>query len=68
MPLGLVAADIARYAGGRVTVDPRDADRRFSGAMAIGDHVTMARSLAVLMGLDARIDGDTVKLGDRSGR
>ncbi|WP_332801881.1 FecR family protein [Sphingomonas sp. RT2P30] len=68
VPLALVAADIARYAGGRVTVDPRDADRRFSGAMAIGDRVTMARSLAVLMGLDAKVDGDTVKLGDRSGR
>ncbi len=68
VPLALVAADIARYAGGRVTVDPRDADRRFSGAMAIGDRVTMARSLAVLMELDAKVDGDTVKLGDRSGR
>lgn len=68
VPLALVAADIARYAGGRVTVDPRDGDRRFSGAMAIGDRVTMARSLAVLMGLDAKVDGDTVKLGDRSGR
>ena len=67
VPLSLVAADIARYAGGRVTVDPRDGDRRFSGAMAIGDRVTMARSLAVLMGLDARIDGETVRLGDRSG-
>jgi transmembrane sensor len=67
-PLSLVAADIARYAGGRVTVDPSDAGRRFSGAMAIGDRVTMARSLAVLMGLDARIDGETVTLGDRSGR
>jgi len=68
VPLSLVAADIARYAGGRVTVDPGDADRRFSGAMAIGDRVTMARSLAVLMGLDAKVDGDTVKLGEQSGR
>ncbi len=67
-PLGLVAADIARYAGGKVSVDSRDADRRFSGAMAIGDRVTMARSLAGLMGLDARVDGETVVLGDRSGR
>jgi transmembrane sensor len=68
VPLSLVAADITRYAGGRVTVDPGDADRRFSGAMAIGDRVTMARSLAVLMGLDVGIDGETVKLGDRGGR
>jgi len=68
VPLSLVAADIARYAGGRVTVDPGDADRRFSGAMAIGDRVTMARSLAVLMGLDAKVDGDTVVLGEQSGR
>ncbi len=68
VPLSLVAADIARYAGGRVTVDPGDADRRFSGAMAIGDRVTMARSLAVLMGLDAKVDGQTVVLGGRSGR
>ena len=68
VPLSLVAADIARYAGGRVTVDPGDAGRRFSGAMAIGDRVTMARSLAVLMGLDAKVDGDTVVLGGSSGR
>lgn len=68
VPLSLVAADIARYAGGRVTVDPGDAGRRFSGAMAIGDRVTMARSLAVLMGLDVKIDGQTVVLGGRSGR
>ncbi len=68
VPLALVAADISRYAGGRVTVDPGDAGRRFSGAMVIADRVTMARSLAVLMGLDAKVDGDTVKLGDRSGR
>ncbi|MFA5965965.1 MAG: FecR domain-containing protein [Sphingomonas sp.] len=67
VPLALVAADIARYAGGRVTVDPRDRNRRFSGAMAIGDRVTMARSLAVLMGLDARVDGENITLGDRSG-
>lgn len=68
VPLALVAADIARYAGGRVTVDPNDAGRRFSGAMAIGDRVTMARSLAVLMGLDAKVDGETVVLGGHSGR
>lgn len=68
VPLALVAADIARYAGGRVTVDPDDAGRRFSGAMSIGDRVTMARSLATLMELDAKVDGDTVVLGSRSGR
>lgn len=68
VPLALVAADIARYAGGRVTVDPRDRNRRFSGAMAIGDRVTMARSLAVLMGLDTRVDGENITLGDHSGR
>ena len=68
VPLSLVAADIARYAGGRVMVDPNDAGRRFSGAMAIGDRVTMARSLAVLMGLDAKVDGETVVLGGHSGR
>lgn len=67
VPLALVAADISRYAGGRVTVDPGDAGRRFSGAMAIGDRVTMARSLAVLMGLDAEVDGDKVVLGGRGG-
>jgi transmembrane sensor len=68
VPLSLVVADITRYAGGRVTVDQGDAGRRFSGAMAIGDRVTMARSLAVLMGLDAKVDGDTVVLGGSSGR
>lgn len=50
-PLGLVADDIARYAGIRIAVDKSVADRRFSGTLIIGNGKEAARDLSQLMGL-----------------
>lgn len=64
-PLALVAADIGRYAGAVVTVDPRLADRRFSGALTIGDGTTLARTVAAIMAVDLHRDGAGLRLRPR---
>lgn len=68
VPLGLVAADISRYGGKPIEVDPGVARRRFSGVIAPGDGEAMAAALAELTGLHARTDGDAIRLGDGAGR
>ncbi len=68
VPLGLVAADIARFTGQPVTVDPAVAPRRFSGVIARGDREAMAAALGELTGLKTRTDGDAIRLGDGTGR
>ena len=68
VPLGLVVADIARASGTAVTVDHAVAERRFSGMIAQGDGLRMARSLAALTGLALRVDGDAIHLADRTAR
>jgi transmembrane sensor len=68
VPLGLVAADISRYGGRPIEVDPGVARRRFSGVIAPGDREAMATALAELTGLHARTDGDAIRLGDGTGR
>lgn len=49
--LGLVAADLARYAGITVTVDKSLRDRRFSGTLIVGNGDEAVRDLAQLMGV-----------------
>jgi len=56
-PLALVAADVARYAGTTVTVDPSLAERKFSGSLALGDGEAAVRDLSQLMALDLVRDG-----------
>ena len=68
VPLGLVAADISRYVGKPVEVDPGVARRRFSGVIAPGNREAMAATLTELTGLHARTDGDAIWLGDGAGR
>lgn len=68
IPLGLVAADISRYGGQPIEVDPAFARRPFSGVIAPGDRAAMAATLAELTGLHARTDGDAIRLGDGAGR
>lgn len=67
VPLGLVAADISRYAGAPVLVDGVLAQRRFSGIIAPGSRAVMVRNLQQLTGLDARTEGNAIRLGDRPG-
>lgn len=50
-PLALVANDLARYAGKRVTLGSGLADRQFSGTLALGDGEAALRDLSQLMGL-----------------
>lgn len=61
-PLGLVAADVSRYAGRRVEVDQALAHRRFSGVITVQPGVSAVDTLQQLTGLDARVEGSTVRL------
>lgn len=57
MPLALVAAEISRYSGRPVTVDPQIADRPFSGVLRIGDGASLGKDVAALADVAIR-DGD----------
>ena len=63
VPLKLVAADIARITGARLTIDADVAQRRFSGVIASGSRDAMANSLSQLTGLTVRKEADAVRLG-----
>jgi transmembrane sensor len=52
VPLALVARDISRYSGKRVTVDAAIAGQPFSGVIAIDDSDAPARSLAQILSLE----------------
>lgn len=54
VPLALVAKDISRYSGQKVTVDPAIADQPFSGVISIKDGQSPARTLAQILALDAK--------------
>lgn len=68
MPLGLVAADVARATGTSITIDDRLGSRPFSGVLATGDRDAMVATLVTLAGLEARRQGETIHLGARGGR
>ncbi|HWW63270.1 MAG TPA: FecR domain-containing protein [Sphingomonadaceae bacterium] len=63
MPLNLVAADIARYSGKTITVDPAIGDRPFSGVLAIGDGSELLANLSDLMAISYEEKGDSVRIG-----
>lgn len=60
-PVTLVAADIARYTGRAVTLDPSLEHAHFSGSLVIGDGTTLLDEVASILGARVR-RGDT---GDR---
>jgi len=64
VPLGLVAADIARSTGTAITIDPAVAKRRFSGVLAAGSGDAMASALGELAGLNKRTVNDAIRLSD----
>jgi transmembrane sensor len=66
-PLSIVAADISRYSGKTVVVDPSLRDRRFSGVLAIGDGSGLLGNLADLMALSYRMEGDRVRISTADG-
>jgi transmembrane sensor len=61
-PLSLVAADITRYSGKTIIVDPSLKDKRFSGVLAIGDGSKLLANLANLMALSYRPEGDRIRV------
>lgn len=62
-PLGVVIADISRYSGTRIRVDPLVRDRRFSGVLVIGDGSALLADLAHIMALTWRTEGDHILVG-----
>lgn len=65
VPLSLVAAEVGRHAGVRITLDPALEQRRFSGVLSIGDG--MVDDLARFMAVDVRRDASGVRLQPRAG-
>jgi transmembrane sensor len=64
-PLPVVADEIGRYAGIKVTLAPGLADRRFSGVLTAGDNVV--DDLARFMDVEARREPSGVRLVPRAG-
>lgn len=63
-PLALVAADISRYSGKRILIDPSLETRHFSGTLVIGDGSKLASDLATIMGLSVhKRAGGALQLG-----
>ncbi|MFO6448613.1 FecR family protein [Erythrobacter sp. NE805] len=60
--LGLVAADLARYAGVRIELSEGIANRQFSGTLAVGNGEGAVRDLAQLMGLGLERSGTGYRL------
>lgn len=63
-PLALVAADLSRYAGVRVTVPKALGERQFSGTLAADNGEAALRDLSQLMGLELRDSGGAFSLSD----
>jgi len=62
-PLGLVIADISRYSGKLVLIDPSLEKTHFSGTLVIGDGSKLLPDLATVMGLEVRAEGRGVRVG-----
>lgn len=65
VPLALVARDLSRYSGERITVDPAIAGQPFSGVIAIGHGEAPARTLAEILSLRVRQTDRAVRLEPR---
>jgi transmembrane sensor len=67
-PLSAVVADISRYSGEVVAVEPAIADREFSGVLVIGDGSKMLATLAEIMVLAYEDQGDSARLYSAASR
>lgn len=61
-PLSVVAADISRFSGKTVIVDPTIGDQSFSGVLAIGDGSKLLANLGDILGLSYEQTGDSARL------
>lgn len=66
-PLGVVAADVSRYAGRAVVADPRVADLRFTGVITIGDGTRLVQTLEQFLPIKAETRDGVTRLGPRNG-
>ncbi len=64
-PLPLVAADLSRYAGVRVSLSDALRDRRFSGTLVVGNGEAAIRDLSQVMGLELGREPDGYRLDQR---
>lgn len=62
-PLSLVAADISRYSGRLVSIDPSLEKARFSGSLVIGDGSRLLSDLVTVMGAEVRREEDRDRIG-----
>jgi transmembrane sensor len=62
-PLRLVAADISRYSGRTVVVDPSLEKNHFSGTLVIGDGSRLPADLATILSAGVRQEGNVVRIG-----
>ncbi|MBV1692621.1 FecR domain-containing protein [Novosphingobium sp. G106] len=62
-PLAVVAADISRYSGKAIEVDPAIGSQSFSGVLTIGDGSKLLASLADIAGLTYEETGNHARLG-----
>lgn len=62
-PLALVAADITRYSGKAIIVDPSVEKKHFSGSLVIGDGSKLVDDLVGVMGIEAQSAGNAVRIG-----
>jgi transmembrane sensor len=65
MPLALVAADLSRYAGVKVTMADELRGRQFSGTLVIGDGEAALRDLSQVLGLALDRDSGGYRLRQR---
>lgn len=61
-PLSLVAADLSRYAGVKLAVDPRLQNRKFSGTLIVRDGEKTLQDLSRLMGIGLAVDDGGYRL------
>jgi transmembrane sensor len=62
VPLALVARDVSRYSGAKVTVDPAIAEQPFSGVIAVNHGEAPARTLAQILSLEVKKVGGVIRL------
>lgn len=67
-PLSLVVADISRYSGKPILIDPSLEKTHFSGTLVIGDGSRLLPDLAAVMGVGVRVEGNGARLGAAAGR
>ncbi|UZW57346.1 FecR domain-containing protein [Sphingobium sp. JS3065] len=67
-PLTLVAADLSRYVGRQVMVDPTIGDLRLSGVLTISDGAGLVEQIEALLPVEAVERDGTMRLVGRSAR